>query len=83
MTPLRAAPTLEAYLGVPDILEILAGLAGDADSHREAARLFGAAEGIRQRTGEVRFADLPSRIRGVGGGASKCHGREGLRSGLG
>ena len=44
-----------ALLGVPDILEILAGLAGDAGSHREAARLFGAADGIRRRTGEVRF----------------------------
>jgi predicted ATPase/class 3 adenylate cyclase/DNA-binding CsgD family transcriptional regulator len=44
-----------AYLGVPDILEILAGLAGDAGSHSEAARLFGAADRIRQRTGEVRF----------------------------
>jgi DNA-binding CsgD family transcriptional regulator len=43
------------YLGVPNILEILAGLAGDADSHREAARLFGAAEGMRQWTGEVRW----------------------------
>ena len=44
-----------AYLGAADLLEILAGLAGGADSDREAARLFGAAEGIRQRTGEVRF----------------------------
>jgi predicted ATPase/DNA-binding CsgD family transcriptional regulator len=44
-----------AYLGVPEILEILASLAGNASSHREAARLFGAADGIRQRTGEVRF----------------------------
>jgi DNA-binding CsgD family transcriptional regulator len=43
------------YLCVPDILDILAGLAGDAGSHREAARLFGAADGIRQRTGEVRW----------------------------
>ena len=28
---------------------------GEAGSHREAARLFGAAEGIRQRMGAVRF----------------------------
>jgi DNA-binding CsgD family transcriptional regulator len=30
-------------------------LAGDAGSHREAARLFGAAHGNRQRMGAVRF----------------------------
>ena len=30
-------------------------VAGAAGSHREAARLFGAAYGIRQRTGAVRF----------------------------
>jgi DNA-binding CsgD family transcriptional regulator len=33
----------------------LAALAGDAGSHREATRLFGAADGIRQRMGAVRF----------------------------
>ena len=42
-------------LGVSDTLECLAGLAGDAGSHREAARLFGAAQAIRQRMGVVRF----------------------------
>ena len=52
---LSTSAEVGAYLGVPDILDILAGLAGDADSHREAARLFGAADGIRQRTGEVRW----------------------------
>jgi predicted ATPase/class 3 adenylate cyclase/DNA-binding CsgD family transcriptional regulator len=52
---LAGSAGVEAYLGVPDILEILAGLAGDAGSHSEAARLFGAADRIRQRTGEVRF----------------------------
>jgi predicted ATPase/class 3 adenylate cyclase/DNA-binding CsgD family transcriptional regulator len=46
---------VEAYLGVPDSLEILAGLTADVGGHREAARLFGAADGIRRRTGEVRF----------------------------
>ena len=34
----------QAYLFVPDILECLAALAGPAGSHREAARLFGAAQ---------------------------------------
>jgi predicted ATPase/class 3 adenylate cyclase/DNA-binding CsgD family transcriptional regulator len=42
-------------LGVPDIFDILARLASAAGNHREAARLFGAADGIRQRTEEVRF----------------------------
>jgi DNA-binding CsgD family transcriptional regulator len=45
----------KAYLRIPDILECLAALAGDAGSHREAARLFAAAESIRQRMGAVRF----------------------------
>jgi DNA-binding CsgD family transcriptional regulator len=43
------------HLGLPDILECLAALAGDAGSHREASRLFGAAAVIRQRLGVVRF----------------------------
>ncbi|MGO9734572.1 LuxR C-terminal-related transcriptional regulator, partial [Mycobacterium sp.] len=46
---------IEAYLLIPDILECLAALAGQDDSHREAARLFAAAESIRQRMGAVRF----------------------------
>jgi DNA-binding CsgD family transcriptional regulator len=52
---LGCAAELGAHLGVPDILECLAVLAGDASSHREAARLFGAAHAIRQHTGAVRF----------------------------
>jgi hypothetical protein len=44
-----------AGLGIPDILECLAALASDAGGYREAARLFGAAEGIRQCMGAVRF----------------------------
>jgi DNA-binding CsgD family transcriptional regulator len=43
------------HLFIPDILECLAALAGDAGSHREAARLFGAAAAIRQRMGLVRY----------------------------
>jgi DNA-binding CsgD family transcriptional regulator len=46
---------VQAYLGVPDILECLADLAGRANSPPEAARLFGAADAIRQRSGETRF----------------------------
>jgi predicted ATPase/class 3 adenylate cyclase/DNA-binding NarL/FixJ family response regulator len=46
---------LQAHLGISDTLECLAALAGDAGSHREAARLFAAAESIRQRMGAVRY----------------------------
>ncbi len=46
---------IQAGVGVADTLECLADLTGDAGSPREAARLFGAAQGIRQRIGEVRF----------------------------
>ncbi len=42
------------YLFLPDALECLAALAADT-SPEHAARLFGAAEGIRQRHGEIRF----------------------------
>ena len=52
---LTIAAGMQAYLGVPDTLECLAVLAGDAGSHPEAARLFGAAEATRQRMGTVRF----------------------------
>ena len=52
---LARAAEVEAYLFIPDILECLGTLAGDAGSHREAARLFGAADAIRQRMGAVRF----------------------------
>ena len=46
---------IKAYLLVPDILECLAALAGDAASRRQAVRLLGAAHAIRQRIGAVRF----------------------------
>jgi DNA-binding CsgD family transcriptional regulator len=49
------ATDAEAYLFIPDILECLASLAGEACSHREAARLYGAAYAVRQRIGAVRF----------------------------
>jgi predicted ATPase len=52
---LECAASIEAHQGVSDILECIAGLAGDAGSHHDAARLVGAAAAIRQRTGEVRF----------------------------
>jgi predicted ATPase/class 3 adenylate cyclase/DNA-binding CsgD family transcriptional regulator len=52
---LARAADLGAYVFIPDILECLGTLAGEAGSHREAARLFGAAHVIRQRMGAVRF----------------------------
>jgi predicted ATPase/class 3 adenylate cyclase/DNA-binding CsgD family transcriptional regulator len=52
---LAIAATIQTYLGISDTLECLGTLASDAGSHREAARLFGAAHGSRQRIGEVRF----------------------------
>ena len=52
---LACSATIEAYACVSDTFEILADLARRAGSHREAVRLFGAAEGIRHRTGERRF----------------------------
>jgi predicted ATPase/class 3 adenylate cyclase/DNA-binding CsgD family transcriptional regulator len=52
---LACAAKVQALLAVPDILECLAGVAADAGSQREAARLFGASEAIRNRTGLVRF----------------------------
>ena len=52
---LARAAEIKAHLLIPDILECLGTVANDAGSHREAARLFGAAHGIRQRMGAVRF----------------------------
>ncbi|MDT7766123.1 MAG: hypothetical protein QOC63_5543, partial [Mycobacterium sp.] len=52
---LAIAAEVEAYQCVPDILEHLSTLAVEAGSHREAARLFGAAHGIQHRMGAVRF----------------------------
>jgi predicted ATPase/class 3 adenylate cyclase/DNA-binding CsgD family transcriptional regulator len=52
---LACAAEVEAYLFIPDTLDCLGTLAGQTGSHREAARLFGAADAIRQRMGAVRF----------------------------
>jgi predicted ATPase/class 3 adenylate cyclase/DNA-binding CsgD family transcriptional regulator len=52
---LICAVGVQVRLGLPDMLECLAALAVDAGSHGEAARLFGAAHGIRQHMGGVRF----------------------------
>jgi predicted ATPase/class 3 adenylate cyclase/DNA-binding CsgD family transcriptional regulator len=52
---LALGPGIKAYLFIPDALECLAVLASETDSHREAARLLGAATAIRLRMGAVRF----------------------------
>jgi predicted ATPase/class 3 adenylate cyclase/DNA-binding CsgD family transcriptional regulator len=52
---LARAAEVEAYLFIPDILECLGTLGADVGSHREAARLFGAAHAMRERMGAVRF----------------------------
>ena len=52
---LASAAEVKAHLFIPDILECLAILAGQAGSHREAARIFGAAHAIREDMGAVRF----------------------------
>ena len=52
---LATAVSTRAYGSTPDTLECLAAVAVGAGSHREAARLYGAADAIRQRGGFVRF----------------------------
>jgi DNA-binding CsgD family transcriptional regulator len=51
---LACAASCGAYQPLAGILECLADLAGDTDN-LQAARLFGAADAFRQRTGMVRF----------------------------
>ena len=52
---LACAADIGAHLLISDTLECLATVAAAAGSHRRAARLFGAADAIRQRIGAVRF----------------------------
>ena len=52
---LALAADIEVQLNLPDILDLIARLAVQAESYPEAARLYGAAGAIRQRTGEVRY----------------------------
>ncbi len=53
---LAVSAAVNAHLCVPHILEILAGLASEAGSRPEAARLYGAAESIHRHNGDTRFA---------------------------
>ncbi len=52
---LTCATGVGAHNCVPEVLECLGQLAGGQRRYREAVRLFGAAQGIRRRTGAVRF----------------------------
>jgi DNA-binding CsgD family transcriptional regulator len=52
---LAVAARTRGYLRANDTLECLVRLAADDGNHPYAARLLGAAEAIRQRTGEARF----------------------------
>jgi predicted ATPase/class 3 adenylate cyclase/DNA-binding CsgD family transcriptional regulator len=52
---LAVGTDIGSVLTTADALECLAVLAGGADDHRRAARLFGAARAIRQRSGITRF----------------------------
>jgi ATP/maltotriose-dependent transcriptional regulator MalT len=70
---LTRAAEMRAHLFVPDLLEILAGLAGEAGNYLEAARLLGAAQAIRDRTGVVRF-----KVYDAGHEASLEHARNAL-----
>jgi predicted ATPase/class 3 adenylate cyclase/DNA-binding CsgD family transcriptional regulator len=52
---LALSTDMQAHLFVPDLLECLAVLTSQSGSHREAARLIGAADAMRRRIGVVRF----------------------------
>ena len=75
---LATAASSRAYGFTPDTLECLAALAVGAGGHREAARLYGAADAIRQRGGFVRFKIFDAAVELLGGCTSRCVGREGL-----
>jgi DNA-binding CsgD family transcriptional regulator len=52
---LAVAAVFDAHLATPDALECLAGVVGASGSHIESARLYGAADAVRQATAIVRF----------------------------
>lgn len=52
---LELGAAIRSHLGIPNILECLAVLAGKDGNHRDAARLFAAAQAMWQRIGAARF----------------------------
>ena len=73
---LAGAAEAEAYLVVPDVLECLGTLASEARSHREAARLFGAADGHQAAHRPSAVQGLRRQRRSVDGRAARCSGRQ-------
>ncbi|ODR11104.1 hypothetical protein BHQ15_03030 [Mycolicibacillus koreensis] len=80
---LAISAQIGGYLTIPDVLECSATLSVDAGRHAEAARLFGAAQAIRERTGQVRFGSYEadyvaavSALRAMMGDSAFDHGWE-------
>ena len=67
---LACAAEYKAHLAVPDILECLGRLAADGDSHRDAARLLGAAKRNSTEYRRRSVQDLRRRLRTYRRGAS-------------
>ena len=80
---LDLAARLGSDLTVPFALDCLAMVAGDADNHLTAARLFGAADGGPQAHGHGAHQGARCGYRGEGRCGSRCHGRSGLRRRVG
>ncbi len=80
---LACAAEVQVRHCVPDVLDCLAALACDAGSHLEAARLFGAAEALRQQTTEVRLGVYQSAYDIAYATARDALGTDAFQAGLG
>jgi DNA-binding CsgD family transcriptional regulator len=77
---LATAAAVDAHVDTPAALECLAGLAGDAGSHREAARLYGAADAVRQTTGAARYKIYENAYRAAVGAVREALGHSEFES---
>jgi predicted ATPase/class 3 adenylate cyclase/DNA-binding CsgD family transcriptional regulator len=77
---LSCAAEVGAYNCLPAIFECLAQLAVEEANHREAARLFGAADAHRQRTGRVRLKIYDARYQASVGALRASMGAEATAS---
>lgn len=77
---LERGAEVQAYLGMPDGLELLAHLLGQTGSHREAGSLFGAAFAMRRQTGQVRFTMWDADYEASVAALSQAMGSEGFDS---